>query len=422
MSDPVIISLGIASFLFFCLWISNKASANEWKQKHSEVAKELSEMRDLLFARRSIFEKKLKDEYQKKGDFLKTREVDLDFRESNLHHRFDLLSAEKQHLEAEKEAFDRDIQEIINDKSQEYPYIARQIADLYFLYDKQLAEQLLLKARPAVRASEDVARIAREKRELTQRVKALEYQIAAYEAISPQLSSIADLTTSELCEASQSSEDRDSLREWLSDSEYASLSDEGKFQLALDRWRRRPRSNWQVGRDFERYIGYLYEMNGWKVSFFGALNGKNDLCRDLIAQKNSQTLIIQCKRWAKEKTIHEKHVFQLFGSVMSYGIENPGSSPKGLLITTCPLSDVAKQYAHALNIDFEQNYHSRDLDSYPVIKCNIAKEGEKIFHLPFDQQYDRILISPEAGEKYVSTVREAMDAGFRRAYRWRGSD
>jgi len=107
---------------------------------------------------------------------------------------------------------------------------------------------------------------------------------------------------------------------------------------------------------------------------------------------------------------------------MSYGIENPSSSPKGLLITTCPLSDVAKQYAHALNIDFEQNYHSRDLDSYPVIKCNIAKDGEKIFHLPFDQQYDRILISPEAGEKYVSTIREAMDAGFRRAYRWRGSD
>jgi hypothetical protein len=395
------------SIILFVRWKSSCAAVDEWRKKYTisfaEWKAQYAKMeKDLLEAKGSPTVRALKN--------------------SELFAREQKLFEDERKLEMQKQTFDQNIRKIIYDKSQQYPYIAAQIADLYCLYDERLAKSLAQKARPAVRASEDVARIAREKRELTQRVKALEYQISEYEAFFPQLSSIADLTTSELCEASQSSEDRDSLRDWLSDSEYVSLSDERKFQLALDRWRRRPRSNWQVGRDFERYIGYLYEMNGWKVSFFGALNGKNDLCRDLIAQKNSQTLIIQCKRWAKEKTIHEKHVFQLFGSVMSYGIENPSSSPKGLLITTCPLSDVAKQYAHALNIDFEQNYHSRDLDSYPVIKCNIAKEGEKIFHLPFDQQYDRIRISPEAGEKYVSTVREAMDAGFRRAYRWHGSD
>lgn len=407
MSDPIVISLIVLVFILLFCWAISGASANEWKEKYTTSVAEWKDKYAKL--EKNLFEAK------EPPTVRSLKNTKLYAREQKL------FEAEKK-LETQKQAFDQDIRKIIDDKSQQYPYIATQIADLYLLYDEQLAKNLAQKAHPAVRASEDVARIAGEKRELMQRVKALEYQIAEYEAISPQLSSIADLTTSELCEASQSSEDRDSLRDWLSDSEYVSLSDERKFQLALDRWRRRPRSNWQVGRDFERYIGYLYEMNGWKVSFFGALNGKNDLCRDLIAQKNSQTLIIQCKRWAKEKTIHEKHVFQLFGSVMSYGIENPSSSPKGLLITTCPLSDVAKQYAHALNIDFEQNYHSRDLDSYPVIKCNIAKDGEKIFHLPFDQQYDRILISPEAGEKYVSTIREAMDAGFRRAYRWRGSD
>jgi len=54
-----------------------------------------------------------------------------------------------------------------------------------------------------------------------------------------------------------------------------------------------------------------------------------------------------------------------------------------------------------------------------MIKCNISsKNKEKIFHLPFDQQYDRINIDISKGEKYVSTVKEAEDLGFRKAKRW----
>ena len=53
-----------------------------------------------------------------------------------------------------------------------------------------------------------------------------------------------------------------------------------------------------------------------------------------------------------------------------------------------------------------------------MIKCNISKTGEKIYHLPFDQQYDRVEISPNKGECYVYTVKEAEDRGFRRAFRW----
>ncbi|MEY3495804.1 MAG: hypothetical protein RJA80_26 [Actinomycetota bacterium] len=34
----------------------------------------------------------------------------------------------------------------------------------------------------------------------------------------------------------------------------------------------------------------------------------------------------------------------------------------------------------------------KQLKQYPVIKCNIASNGEKIYHLPFDQQYDKTLI------------------------------
>ncbi|OYO31097.1 hypothetical protein CD932_08160 [Janthinobacterium sp. PC23-8] len=53
---------------------------------------------------------------------------------------------------------------------------------------------------------------------------------------------------------------------------------------------------------------------------------------------------------------------------------------------------------------------------YPLIKCNVNGRN-KIYHLPFDQQYDRVRISPARGELYVRTAQEAEKLGFRRAMR-----
>lgn len=48
------------------------------------------------------------------------------------------------------------------------------------------------------------------------------------------------------------------------------------------------------------------------------------------------------------------------------------------------------------------------------------KDGTKIYHLPFDQQYDRTIIEEEGNERYVETVKEAEALGFRHAFRWKG--
>jgi hypothetical protein len=62
------------------------------------------------------------------------------------------------------------------------------------------------------------------------------------------------------------------------------------------------------------------------------------------------------------------------------------------------------------------------LGRYPAIKCNVSlRDSTKIYHLPFDQQYDRTLIEFK-DECYVETVAEAESLGFRRAFRWRGSN
>jgi len=71
--------------------------------------------------------------------------------------------------------------------------------------------------------------------------------------------------------------------------------------------------------------------------------------------------------------------------------------------------------AGALGIQvFEQFKFSKD---YSCIRCNISTQTkEKIYHLPFDQGYDDTLIDRK-GEMYCATVKEAEDAGFRRAFR-----
>lgn len=78
----------------------------------------------------------------------------------------------------------------------------------------------------------------------------------------------------------------------------------------------------------------------------------------------------------------------------------------------------AKQIANRLNVSIRNVPLNKN---FPLIKCNIGKDGHKIYHLPFDQQYFTTKIE-KPGEFYAKTVREAENAGFRRAYRWHGGD
>ena len=82
------------------------------------------------------------------------------------------------------------------------------------------------------------------------------------------------------------------------------------------------------------------------------------------------------------------------------------------------MSDIARSFAKSLNIKIYENIPLR---RFPMIKCNIGRNEERIYHLPFDQQYDVTKINTEKGDCYCDTVAEAEAKGFRRAYRWRGN-
>lgn len=331
------------------------------------------------------------------------------------------FSAEKARFEQEL----ADFQQLLSDQQQSHPWLATAVADLYSKYDQSLAKQLRSKAHPAHKASESVAQLAREKRALLIESKELRYQLDFLLSSVPWLEDFISLPVQQadpaFADGDPPSSEYEILRPYLSPNEFQALSRAEKYQLALDRWASHPgKSKFDIGVQYERYIGFLYEKDGYSVSFPGATLRLNDMGRDLIAVKGSTTLVIQCKRWSSFKEIHENAIFQLFGSVAHLRVEKPDQEFVPVFYTTTAVSDVAIACAQTLGIEMHDNFPLAD---YPVVKCNISRAtGEKIYHLPFDLQYDRIQISYQEGECYASTVAEAEALGFRRAYKWHGSD
>lgn len=312
-------------------------------------------------------------------------------------------------------------------QDQSYAWLAKLRAEAYEVADGKYIDYLLSKSRPATQTAAEISKIIHgELRQARLTIKQLEYQLHFLESIFPWLEDYKEVPPLEAFsyeqraadEVAQDEDSQSRYRTYISQKEWFDLSESDRYQLILDRYITRKKSNWEIGIEYERYIGYLCEQQGYKVIYNGARNGLEDMGRDLILQGSENTILLQCKRWADYKAVHENHVFQLAGSVFEYQHQHPTETVIGVLVTSTALSDIALRCAGYLGIKVFENIPFQE---YPRIKCNIGKGGQKIYHLPVDQQYDTAIID-NPGEFYATTVAEAEAAGFRRAYRWHGSN
>jgi len=259
--------------------------------------------------------------------------------------------------------------------------------------------------------------------------KLVEYKYAYLLSMFPELEMFTDNVDSLIQYNKEFEKNLDEIKDdfdrtisFLSKEEYSKLTEEERNQLALDRYIKGCKSNWQIGRDYEMYIGYCYEKENYDVEYYGIENNLNDLGRDIIAIKGNVTKIIQCKYWSQEKLIREKHIAQLYGTTIQYILSNKikNNLVVPVLITNTKLSDTAKEFAKYLNVEIVEN---KPIGEYPRIKCHTNRDSDgcltKIYHLPFDQLYDRTKISRK-GDLYAFSVKEAMDYGFRRAKKYFG--
>jgi len=344
--------------------------------------------------------------------------------------RLDKLDEYKERLNQQKERITqqrREIEQFTKEKSEGFPWLAKAYADYFYLKNLEEAECLQYKSHPAPKSAERVRKIARDRREVEKQFRVAKYLLQYYENLFPWLVDFRGEDLDDLIkqilerpkkEGEYEVEGYDPARKWLTKAEYEKLPRAEKFQLALDRYWSKKKSKWEIGRDYERFVGHLYETKGYNVYYQGIVEGLADLGRDVIVTKGKDVVVIQCKYWSQYKVIHEKHICQFKGTVLKYCIENPNKKVLGKFYTSTKLSDTAKKFAIALEIDPIESF---PLKPYPSIKCNISRRNkEKIYHLPFDQQYDRTLIEEERNECYVETVSEAEKLGYRRAFRWQG--
>lgn len=310
----------------------------------------------------------------------------------------------------------------LKERTSGFPSLFTNIAYYEKLIDDELSGYLRTKSHPAVSASEVVKAEGKRRREAEFSQRTTSALIEYYENIAPFLLDFKEELIDENEDAIRDYNDEereDPVTNFLTKEEYRKLTPVERNQMALERFWKRPKSKWLLGRIYERYVGYLFEQKGYLVEYTGIFHGYEDLGRDLVCSKGNEIVVIQCKYWSQFKTIYEKHIFQFFGTVFQYKDENPRKKVKAIFYTTTELSELARRFAHELSIELEEKLKMPK--SYPCIKCNISQvDGTKIYHLPFDQQYDNTKIEIDKGEFYCETAKEAEEAGFRRAYRWRG--
>ena len=86
---------------------------------------------------------------------------------------------------------------------------------------------------------------------------------------------------------SEINDNRDRVRDWISENDYRTMSVDERNQLALDRYKNRTKSNWEIGIEYELYVGYLL------IEGKHPFNGKYHVLDGLISNGNYNNINIE---------------------------------------------------------------------------------------------------------------------------------
>ena len=385
----------------------NSSNATKTIEEFKTKEKDLLKRESLLIEQQTTLEKvknEIKNEIQEEKKALEKLKQQSEIEIQNK--RTELLKKyyeKKDSLANRLKGYEKNL---LVEKAQSQKWLAVMITDFLTLPIDNEIEQLKssnsqLKWDRAIKITD----LKRDIKQLTEKNKILEYELNYLYTLYPEIEEAEIELDDDTLEASPLEETG-----WLTKEEWESLSDLERNELAYDRYKNRHKSKWQIGRDFEMFIGYKYETEEkYKIEYHGIKHGLEDLGIDLIAKKKNETLIIQCKYWSTKKEIHENHICQLYGTSIKYQLEHPEEKVIPVFVCHNELSEVAKAFSNKLGIEVHEKI---ELGEYPAIKCN---PESMIYHLPFDLSYDKT----ENCIK-VMTVAEAEKLGYRRSYKWHG--
>ena len=211
------------------------------------------------------------------------------------------------------------------------------------------AKYLKTKSHPAIKEAKRISELRKETRGYIEKFKQIQYKYEALVSLFPELTNYIDDFTfiKELNifkGVNEVIDSYDRVRDYIPKDEYEKLSEDERNQKALDNYNHREKTNWQIGRDYEMYCAYRYRIAGDDVEQTGIDKRFEDLGRDLITHRdNGDIYIIQCKYWASNKLIHEKHIAQLYGTSIMYKLEMMSLSTNKVIpvfITNIDISEI----------------------------------------------------------------------------------
>ena len=170
----------------------------------------------------------------------------------------------------------QELKRLLEEKSRAMPWLAALIADLSYIQDERDAQRLEFKKHPAKAAADAVRAHAQEKKVLRIEKRLVDYRLALMESLFPWLRDIwfrdaEQIAEAKASEAGDSSEDP--VSKYLTPDEWSKLSVTDRNQRALERYKMRAKSDWEIGRDFERFIGHKFDSKGYDVVYHGAIKG-----------------------------------------------------------------------------------------------------------------------------------------------------
>ena len=137
------------------------------------------------------------------------------------------------------------------------------------------AQILRLKKRPAVSKAKEIEGPIKEKIvKLTKENARLRLELKIFDEHFPEYAEIREhiLDSEEaLFETSEDGDKTDRVRKFLTAAEYERLDETSRNQLALDKYISRNHSQQEIGRLYERYLGYLWESRGYGRSSLSGL-------------------------------------------------------------------------------------------------------------------------------------------------------
>lgn len=193
-----------------------------------------------------------------------------------------------------------------------------------------------------------------------------------------------------------------------------------ELQSRFEKWlttveNARAENKWKYGRDYERYIGYLFEREGFQVIYNGATLGSSDGGIDLFCFKDGIVYTIQCKRWKNkvdeneiDKFVRDVKYFKRNRSF--YDIPLCYSKVVPIFYTTNGYTDYARWKARDVDVICRvQKFNS--IREYPAVKCTLLNR-RKVYYLPFDRDFDSVHVGVYRGGCYKFSVLEAEQAVF----------